>query len=617
MKLSFFIPFALFALLYYPFVQESGRIKTDLRVNEVNDTSEKIMFNSVRNVKIKFLSDEGKVDLRINGLIIKDTGFSGKQWKIELRKSGNKNQILRSPEKIPLSNSSIKSFSINSLKSYCDTTNNTFLLETLGMDSLWYEISYTLEPGEFGLKKASADNFFILSDWQPVITLSGALMGDNTDKFSDIEIQIPSDYELLASENFKSKRVISEIKAVEYSTDNIFGFSAVFAEGRNIKSGIIKPMAGKTIRKDVLFKDENDSDDYDIIISNVIEKLSEITGYSGINPKIIELPYSMKMTDTSFNSLLFFKPEYKQPKYSLKYERQIANQLSREFVFSHFKVRTDFSEKTAEGLSGWIADVVSEELFGQAEVSFRIAKYYPIYGLNFIDFNQIPVIYTLGVFYEPPYAMSLKKYYGNPVAGSISNDRRTFISKKDEIISNKVIPSLVFHNLEREIGRERMIKLLKILFLERKHANISADFLNGLIKKITGEDKDYLTELLSGKPAFYNNRIKEIIKRGKNKYYVVAERRGDGIYPSEIALYTDKDTLIKKWDGKEVQSVIEFDTDNVVLGAEVDPARKNLFDLNFADNSYMLDSDYSSTFALSLKWLFWIQNFLMITGSAS
>ena len=51
------------------------------------------------------------------------------------------------------------------------------------------------------------------------------------------------------------------------------------------------------------------------------------------------------------------------------------------------------------------------------------------------------------------------------------------------------------------------------------------------------------------------------------------------------------------------------------MGAEVDPYRKNLLDINFANNSYMIDEHYGASLSLAVRWFFWIQNALMILGS--
>jgi hypothetical protein len=97
----------------------------------------------------------------------------------------------------------------------------------------------------------------------------------------------------------------------------------------------------------------------------------------------------------------------------------------------------------------------------------------------------------------------------------------------------------------------------------------------------------------------------------------MVERIGDGIFKQDIALYTDNDTLFQIWDGNERLKKIIFRTENVVKGAEIDPYKKNILDLNYANNSYILKRQYGGSLRLSFRFLFWFQNLLLILGSIS
>ena len=109
--------------------------------------------------------------------------------------------------------------------------------------------------------------------------------------------------------------------------------------------------------------------------------------------------------------------------------------------------------------------------------------------------------------------------------------------------------------------------------------------------------------------------IKDVAKLDKNIYAVFAERLGDGVFKNDVALYTDKDTLYSHWDGSEKWKILLFETKNKVIAAEIDPRRKNMLDINFANNSYTVEKNYGASISLVLRWFFWVQNALLLLGS--
>jgi len=69
-----------------------------------------------------------------------------------------------------------------------------------------------------------------------------------------------------------------------------------------------------------------------------------------------------------------------------------------------------------------------------------------------------------------------------------------------------------------------------------------------------------------------------------------------------------------QWSGEERVKILKFKTHDFPISAEIDPERKNPFDINYANNSMTVELQIMGSLSISLKWFFWMQNFLMIMG---
>jgi len=170
-------------------------------------------------------------------------------------------------------------------------------------------------------------------------------------------------------------------------------------------------------------------------------------------------------------------------------------------------------------------------------------------------------------------------------------------------------------SLERYIGYKNMMDLLKEYFNRYKFKHpTSLDFIN-LVKEREGNKLSWFFREFYYNARVHDYAITAINRIGENEYEVLAERLREGFFENDIALYTAKDTLFQKWTENVRYKVFKFQTNNEVLAAEIDPYRKNMLDINFANNSYTVNSKYWASISISLRWFFWIQNALMILGS--
>jgi len=243
--------------------------------------------------------------------------------------------------------------------------------------------------------------------------------------------------------------------------------------------------------------------------------------------------------------------------------------------------------------------------------------FYPIFGLNFLSYKEIPLVYTLGNYDQEEAADKLEKYYVSPTSSAILDTSCKLPNASIYGISVYAKPQLVLHLLERYLGFEKLMSAFKEYYSKYKFKHPQPDDFINIIKSKSDSDISKLIDDLFHKTFYFDYRINSIGNAGNGQYEVFIERIGAGTIPQDVAFYTDKDTLYKKWDGVERWKIIKFRTNNKVKGAELDPAHKNILDLNYANNSYLLNKQYGASLRLSFRFFFWFQNLLLILGSIS
>ena len=126
----------------------------------------------------------------------------------------------------------------------------------------------------------------------------------------------------------------------------------------------------------------------------------------------------------------------------------------------------------------------------------------------------------------------------------------------------------------------------------------SESFINDLFK--TGKRFDYA--------------IKDIKEISENNYELLIERREEGIAPITIIIYTEQDTIKLSWNGKDNFKRFKFYSKSRVVSAELDPQKENLLDINYSNNSYVMETKYWGSLSFATRLFFWFQNALMIMG---
>lgn len=164
---------------------------------------------------------------------------------------------------------------------------------------------------------------------------------------------------------------------------------------------------------------------------------------------IIELPQNEDLLEKSYPTILAVKPKILSPVGSQKLEYGVASLLAEQYLGNIVAPDNFQYAWISKGVSAYIAEKLVRKEYGELYSYFRLARYYPIRGLHFLSFSEIPLIYTLGDEVIPEGGRFINEYY------------------KDIIYCDNSIPSFYFPNYEFYRTASMVKTQLALLTLER------------------------------------------------------------------------------------------------------------------------------------------------------
>lgn len=493
----------------------------------------------------------------------------------------------------------------------------------------YLEIEYTLNTNiltnNFG--KASGKNFLMFSDWYAELITQEETSGisnyvpfhpDNLKKESFYaEITVPVNWTTSANMEQSIIDSAGNTKRYTYSGGNLTRL--VWFTGDEM-SRLSKKYNTGNKEVNIEIYSQNEKNDYseriDSVVTGGLKYFSGImNGYPSDKLVIVDVPRTF-YSDRDYDGLIPVKTDFISPLESGQPEKDLLTGISRQYFGYDKTLRNRETPYIYYGFNNYLGEMAFYDLYGSKKNYFVFADFYPVSGFLFLDYNQIPIMYTLGDYEIPRGTSDLNKYYENIYSEAVIAPSGAELNRDDFISRTSAKSSLAFYALEKVIGKEKMLKYISEIYNGDSEKSFAYQ-VGEKIKKDFGDKHFNAVINLFSNSSVYNYSVRKFEQTEKNRYRVVLERKGDGIYPQEIEAYTENgDTLRFNWSGEERRKVIEFYSDEPVEAVQLDPGRKNLMDLNFTDNSYTINSDYSGAWVLSLRWFFWMQNALMIMGSA-
>lgn len=472
--------------------------------------------------------------------------------------------------------------------------------------------------------RARGRNFYFFADWFPRLAIfrEGKWIkhqfnwsARSSDDYSDYNLilKIPSKYKVIT--NGITERLSDDRYSIQkiYSRDFVWcATEKIYYHAKEIQFNGNEVVVGIYLQPE----SEKYSDRYLAVVKATFDELHKIFDeYSQNHLTIIEAPRTFNADNAAYTGLIISSTQIISPVELLQPEMVTAKLVSQQFIDENLITDNQSEAWISEGLSSYIATQVMEHNYPNALMNFKMLNYYPVYGLNFLSYNEIPVVYTIKDLQIPHDAHQIEKYYKNPLIGKLADSSFQFRDESSYEVNTAIKPVLMLQSIKRIFGEEKLNNVFKKILTKYKCKFIPGKELLAEFSEILGNDFNRFVENFFERSAYFDYKIRYLKKVSDTGYELFVERIGDAIFPVDIALYTETDTLYKSWDGIERNELFKLRSDAEILAAEIDPQRKIFMDISYSNNSYTIDTKYWGSISLAVRCFFWFQNALMILGS--
>ncbi|OGU58470.1 MAG: hypothetical protein A2V66_04505 [Ignavibacteria bacterium RBG_13_36_8] len=506
-------------------------------------------------------------------------------------------------------------------------------------------LSKTIEPGDsvkihFDYKMkiprsikrlgyAAGRNFFFISQWFPKVGVfeEGRWVCSQyhpyTNFYSDfgeytVKIKVPKEYVVAATGIQHDKLEEGESSIYLFKQTGVHDFAWCASDEILSRQEIYTRNDGTGILIQAYVQPEREKffERYINAVKNSLEFFERNIGvYPYQTITLVDVPRTSASGGMEYPTLLTTHADLFSPDEAKDIEMVTVHEFAHQYFYGMVANNEVYEAWLDEGIATYLTEKIMQEYYGERNISFRIAKYFPIYGLNLLSYNEIPLIYTLGIFKDKEGSQALAAFYRSPSLGAIADTSYQLPNLLSYVINSYYKPQLMLMSLERYVGYDKMMNILSRFFEKYKYRHPkSKDFIR-LVENNTEEDLSWFFDNVFEKQYYFDYRVNYVQQVGDNEYEVFVERLGGGSFKSDVALYTENDTLVQTWDGIERWKKLIFKTADEVIGAEIDPDRQNVFDINYSNNSYTVESRYWASLSLAIRVFFWIQSALLLFGS--
>jgi len=492
-----------------------------------------------------------------------------------------------------------------------------------------YEFTIPKAHGRIGY--APEEDYYCIAQWfiKPGVFKDGKWICSPffpyTEFYSDfgnytVTIETPKEYEITSSGNIISSSTDKNgLKKYVFSQKNIGDFAWIATRNFEKKSICIKAEDGSSYQTNLVYPKTFKS-----YISRYESALAAC--YTYFSQHFEKYPYpAFNLVITPAKSGMTGSMEYPaletihQPLFSheksLEPEKTIIHEFAHQYFYGLVANNEVYEAWLDEGFAEYLTERVLESQNVLPSTYFKLFNRYPIKGIEFLSFGEIPLIYSLTNIKAPLYAGALKTYYNNPTAGSLSDSSYLLTDESNYFAVSYAKAHILLKTIEEYVGTRNMDRLLREYYRRYKFGHPSAGDFFRICTQYSPKKLDWLINDYYSQSLICDYKINKIYRNpGTGNWIVELKREGEGKFPLRLDLYTDKDTLSKTVFLTNRYTSVQFKTNNAVIGAELDPKRKNLFDINFANNSYFIENQYGSSLYLSTRWFYWVQSFLLIFG---
>lgn len=171
-------------------------------------------------------------------------------------------------------------------------------------------------------------------------------------------------------------------------------------------------------------------------------------------------------------------------------------------------------------------------------------------------------------------------------------------------------PVVALSTLEHILGEERMLEVMRTFFERYRFGHPTTEDFRVVAEETSGQDLSWFFDGLVYGAGVLNYTVTQV-----DAHSVTVVRQGDLVVPTEVQVtFADGSTVLEPWDGAQAEVTFTYPDRPPVRSAEVDPDRKVVVDLRWADNGLSRRPEFSPWLALVTRLVYYLQNALLGLG---
>ena len=345
---------------------------------------------------------------------------------------------------------------------------------------------------------------------------------------------------------------------------------------------------------------------------------------------LIDPPYNSNTGGMEYPTLITGRAHFWSPPETLSPEAVTIHEVGHQWWYG-LVANNEFEESWLdEGINSWAEARVQREVYPRRRLSKRF-------------FGGIPLVFpSVKIPFETGSLPYLRRHG--------STDRMVlpgwhFQSRSSYLVNSYYKPELVLWTLERLLGSEKMLQVMRTYFERYRFRHPSTPDFMATVEEVSGRDwrdffgqtlfssevLDYAVTRASSEPLADFEGLEKVDSHrggdevestetaGSSSSFFVSEvviRRQRGVQlPVQILMVFDNGEMIRRrWDGRYRWKGFRFEKMARLKYVVIDPARKLLIDIDPTNNSYWVQKPKRTvslaTRKWASKWFFWLQNLL-------
>lgn len=171
-------------------------------------------------------------------------------------------------------------------------------------------------------------------------------------------------------------------------------------------------------------------------------------------------------------------------------------------------------------------------------------------------------------------------------------------------------PALALLTLERTLGEETMLEVMSTYYQRYRFGHPTTEDFRAVAQEVTGQELSWFFDGLVYGDDVVNYTIAELEPRS-----VTVARQGQLAVPTEVLVtFEDGTTILEPWDGGQEEHTFTYPDGPEVRSAEVDPERRVLVDLRWADNGLSRRVYTADWLAVAARLVYYVQNAMLALG---